>query len=69
MARDFIDLINYRYGDRGGYKDLMRLCSAELPYELKLKNIQEQFRVSRQTASLWYSKWKQLEGVASDLSA
>jgi len=54
------DLIDYRYGDRGGWKGVCKIYAANIPYELKLTNIKEQYRVSRDTAQRWY-RWYKLE--------
>jgi hypothetical protein len=56
-------LVDYRYGDRGGWKGACKIFAANVPYELKLANIKEQYRVSRDTAQRWYRAYKQLRGL------
>jgi hypothetical protein len=59
MALDITsDLFERRYGDRGGRKGLEKLFAANLPYEVKIANAKEQYRVSTNTATDWYAQWR-----------
>jgi hypothetical protein len=57
------EMIDKRYADRGKWAGVKHLCGAKLPYEMKLKNIQEQYLVSRVTAIRWYSFYRAQEGL------
>jgi len=59
---DIKELLNKRYGDRGGWDGLFRIFSAELPYELKMENAKAQYRVSTSTVVDWYSKYRAYMG-------
>lgn len=52
-----------RYQDRGGFKVLKQIFRANLPYELKLQNASETFKVSPITARRWYALFRALEGL------
>jgi hypothetical protein len=61
---DLKDLLESpRYRDRGGWKILTLIFRANLPYELKLANVQETFKVSRATANKWYTRYRSLVGL------
>ncbi len=62
-GRTIQELIDYRYGDRGGWRGVDRIFRANLPYELKLGSIKEQYRVSRDTAQRWYRQYKMIRGL------
>ncbi len=61
--KPFPQLIQDRYGDRGGWKGLIQLFQAKLPYEVRMQNVKEQYRVSIGTAKEWYGKWRSMIGV------
>ena len=61
MAREFQELMEYRYGDRGGYKVLEQIYQSNTTYDHKLNSIKEQYRVSRDTASRWYRMVKNVQ--------
>ncbi len=58
------ELIEYRYGDRGGWKGVSDIFGAQVPYEHKLTNIKEKYRVSRDTAQRWYRGYKSMNGLS-----
>ena len=66
----FDQLIDKRYGDRGGYKGLVHIYQTpHTNYEFKLESISEQYKVSRGQAARWYSTIKGILGVANDVRA
>ncbi len=61
--RYFPDWIESKYDDRGGWKGLIHLFKAKLPYEVRMQNVKDQYRVSIGTAKEWYGKWRSMIGV------
>jgi hypothetical protein len=60
---DYKEFMNYTYKDRGGYKMATQIFGAQLPYELKLHNYSETFRVSRTTATRHYGAFRASRGM------
>ncbi len=60
MQATLPELIDYRYGDRGGWKGVTKIFAANVPYEHKLASIKDQYRVSRDTGRRWYAAYKEL---------
>ena len=52
----FKQFTDYRYGDRGGYDGLVKLFTAEVPYEQKVANAKEQYRISTSTVVKFYKQ-------------
>jgi hypothetical protein len=63
MAIPLHELMDSRYSDRGGYKTLAEIFGANLPYEMKIKNVQEKYIVSRGAAVIWYAKYRAKQGL------
>jgi hypothetical protein len=61
--KPFEDQMDHRYGDRGGWKGLKQIFSANLPYEMKIENVKTQYRVSRGTAVSWYKQYRAIVGL------
>lgn len=52
-----------RYKDRGGFKVLTQIFKADQPYDQKITNVSETFKVSRSTAIAWYTRFRALVGL------
>lgn len=63
MAIPLQQKIDSKHSDRGGYKILAQIFRANLPYEAKIKNTQDQFLVSRGTAVGWYTQHRAEQGL------
>lgn len=57
------ELIDDRYGDRGGWAGVTQIFAAQVPYEFKLANIKDKYRVSRETAQRWHREYKRMRGL------
>lgn len=58
--KPFPEMIEDRYGDRGGWKGLGAIFSGQLPYEDKMQEVKDCYRVSLVTARKWYTLWRKM---------
>lgn len=59
-ARDWKAIIEYRYGDRGGIKSMVKIFNNGLPYDDQAQLVKEQYRISISTANKYRARLKDL---------
>lgn len=63
MNQRFEAFLDYRYGEKGGYRVFLGIVTAELPYDAIIDNIRQQFGISTDRARKFYTEYRKMVGA------